>query len=246
MKNYGAFNLRHLAKGIKYINNLKPEELGITANQVKVLKSWLKVTGLSDGKKLTSLGSIIKKYDRFLEEDITMQVLHYKILTADKDSIWQFIFKLDDFDKQYIMKELSDQYDFKTDLIIADLNTLLNMYIPKIAEKENLNKAILPLIRKQGGFYCKREYKPNIWVVLAIIVNNLPELTLDKQILKLDFKTTYANFKNIFGLEYRTLEDILHKLQEMGVIKHTEPGIEILCNYTFTECIEKAYQELEV
>lgn len=246
MKNYGAFNLRHLAKGLKYINNLKPEELGITANQVKVLKSWLKVTGLSDGKKLTSLGSIIKKYDRFLEEDITMQVLHYKILTAYKDSIWQFIFKLDDFDKQYIMKELSDQYDFKTDLIIADLNTLLNMYIPKIAEKENLNKAILPLIRKQGGFYYKREYKPNIWVALAIIVNNLPELTLDKQILKLDFKTTYANFKNIFGLEYRTLEDILHKLQEMGVIKHTEFGIEILCNYTFMECIEKAYQELEV
>ena len=109
-----------------------------------------------------------------------------------------------------------------------------------------INKGLLPLIRKQGGFYCKREYKPNIWVALAIIVNNLPELTLDKQILKLDFKTTYANFKNIFGLEYRTLEDILHKLQEMGVIKHTEFGIEILCNYTFMECIKKAYQELEV
>lgn len=246
MSNYGAFNLRHLAKGLKYINNLKLEELGITANQVKVLKSWLKITGLSNGKKLTSLGNIIKKHDRFLEEDITMQVLHYKILTADKDSIWQFIFKLDDFDKQYVMKELSVKYEFKSDLIVADLNILLNMYIPKIAEKESMNRALLPLIRKQGDFYCKREYKPNIWVALAIIIDNLPEPTLDNNASWLEFNTIYSTFKNVFGLEYRTVEDILYKLQNMGFVKIRKSHIEISCNYTFLDCIEKAYKELEV
>ena len=229
MKNYGAFNLRHLAKGLKY-NNLKPEELGITANQVKVLKSWLKLTGLSNGKKLTPLGSLIKAHDRFLEENITMEVMHYKILTYDQDSIWRLVFSLSDFDKQYILKELSGLYEFKSDLIVADLNVLLNMYIRKIAEKESMNRALLPLIRKQGSFYCKREYKPNIWVALAIIIDNLPEPTL----------------KNVFGLEYRIVEDILYKLQNMGFVKIRKSHIEISCNYTFLDCIEKAYKELEV
>ena len=102
MKNYGAFNLRHLAKGLKYINNLKPEELGITANQVKILKSWLKIAGLSNGKKLTPIGNTVFKHDRFLEEDITMQVIHYKIITYDQDSIWNFVFKEDYFDNSIL------------------------------------------------------------------------------------------------------------------------------------------------
>lgn len=60
---YGSFNLRHLAKGLKY-EVITPEDLGITANQVKVLKSWLKTTGLKDGKKLTPLRfiKIVKLY----------------------------------------------------------------------------------------------------------------------------------------------------------------------------------------
>lgn len=245
MKNYGAFNLRHLTKGLKY-NNLKPEELGITVNQVKVLKSWLKLTGLSNGKKLTPLGSLIKAHDRFLEENITMEVMHYKILTYDQDSIWRLVFSLSDFDKQYILKELSGLYEFKSDLIVADLNVLLNMYIPKIAEKESMNRALLPLIRKQGDFYCKREYKPNIWVALAIIIDNLPEPTLDNNASWLEFNTIYSTFKNVFGLEYRTVEDILYKLQNMGFVKIRKSHIEISCNYTFLNCIEKAYKELEV
>lgn len=245
MKNYGAFNLRHLAKCLKY-NNLKPEELGITANQVKVLKSWLKLTGLSNGKKLTHLGGLIKAYDRFLEENITMEVMHYKILTYDQDSILRLVFSLSDFDKQYILKELSGLYEFKSDLIVADLNVLLNMYIPKIAEKESMNRALLPLIRKQGDFYCKREYKPNIWVALAIIIDNLPEPTLDNNASWLEFNTIYSTFKNVFGLEYRTVEDILYKLQNMGFVKIRKSHIEISCNYTFLDCIEKAYKELEV
>lgn len=245
MKNYGAFNLRHLAKGLKY-NNLKPEELGITVNQVKVLKSWLKLTGLSNGKKLTPLGSLIKAHDRFLEENITMEVMHYKILTYDQDSIWRLVFSLSNFYKQYILKELSGVYEFKSDLIVADLNVLLNMYIPKIAEKESMNRALLPLIRKQGDFYCKREYKPNIWVALAIIIDNLPEPTLDNNASWLEFNTIYSTFKNVFGLEYRTVEDILYKLQNMGFVKIRKSHIEISCNYTFLDCIEKAYKELEV
>lgn len=246
MKNYGAFNLRHLAKGLKYINNLKPEELGITANQVKILKSWLKIAGLSDGKKLTPIGNTIFKHDRFLEEDITMQVIHYKIITYDQDSIWNFVFKEDCFDKQYIIKNLSNLYEFKSDLIVADLNILLNMYIPKEVEAENGNKAILPLIKKYGGLYCKKEYKPNIWVALAILVDNLPELTLEDTSSWLEFNIIYSKLKCIFGIDYRTLEDILHKLRTMELIKPTKFGIDITCNYTFLECIEKGYKELEI
>lgn len=245
MKKYGAFNIRHLAKGIKHIKELTPDNLGITSNQIKVLKSWLKVAGLSDGKRLTPLGGLIKAHDRFLEENITMEVMHYKILTYDQDSIWQLVFSLSDFDKQYILKELSGLYEFRTDEIVADLNILLNMYMPKVVEKENPNHALLPLISKLGDLYYKKEYKPNVWVALAIIVDGLPELTLDKQTAKLDFKTIYASFKNVFNLEYRSVEDILHKLQDMDLIKTSEFGIEVTCNYTFLECIEKAYQELE-
>ncbi|WP_295282133.1 DUF4007 family protein [Veillonella sp.] len=247
MKNYGAFNLRHLAKGIKCINNLKPEELGITANQIKILKGWLKITGLSNGKKLTPLGILIKRYDRFLEEDITMQILHYNILTNDENSIWRCAFNVDEFNREYLISKLATNYDFKTDEIVADLNVLLNMYIPKMLEKENPNKLLLPLIKKYGDLYYKKEYKPNEWVALAIMIDNLPEINLENNAPCLSIssvKTEDIQFRNVFGLGDRKLEDILYKLQDMKLIKINKYNIEILSEYTFLDCIEKAYKEL--
>ena len=243
MKNYGAFNLRHLAKGLKY-NNLKPEELGITANQVKVLKSWLKTTGLKDGKKLTPLGNLIKQHDKFIEEEVTMQILHYQIY-KNSEAVFKYVFYNSEFNKDVLIKDLADVYDFKTNLIVADFNTLLNMYMPKELEKENPMPMLLPLIKRQGDLYYKKEYKPNIWIVLAIFIDNLPEPTLENNISALDLKEAYIQLKNIFGLEFRTMEDILYKLTSMHQIQIKNNCIEILTDNTFFDCIEKVYEEME-
>lgn len=243
--NYGAFNLRHLSKGLKYMSNITPDNLGITTNQVKVLKNWLKLTGLSNGKELSALGNIIKKHDRFLEDEITMQILHYQIYKNDDTCIWKYVFKDNDFSKEVLIKDLAAKYDFKTDLIVADLNTLLNMYMPRIAEKENSNKAILPLIRKQGNLYYRKEYKPNIWIILAIIIDNLPEPTLENSASRLDLKDIYFKLRNLFNLEYKTMEDILYRLQYFSQIKLKERDIEVLTDYTFLNCIEEAYVRSE-
>lgn len=144
-----------------------------------------------------------------------------------------------------MIKDLADVYDFKTNLIVADFNTLLNMYMPKELEKENPMPMLLPLIKRQGDLYYKKEYKPNIWIVLAIFIDNLPEPTLENNISTLDLKEAYIQLKNIFGLEFRTMEDILYKLTSMHQIQIKNNCIKILIDDTFLDCIEKVYEEME-
>ena len=115
-----------LSKGMKYIEKtqgkvfINKEEnpmdvLGIGSNMVKSLRYWLQAVGLTEekvkqGQFFTSLGNLVFKNDRYLEEIGTLQLLHYK-LASNKDlaTSWYFFFN------NFSIQEFS-QEDFITDL----------------------------------------------------------------------------------------------------------------------------------
>jgi len=93
------------------------EQLGIGSNMVKALRYWLVATKLTfettGGKKeqqLTPVGIAIYKYDRYLEEEFTLWLIHYQ-LAGNKEMatawFWFFnVFKQKEFDEDLFINEL--------------------------------------------------------------------------------------------------------------------------------------------
>ena len=93
------------------------EQLGIGSNMVKALRYWLVATNLTEettgGNKeqhLTPVGSAIYNYDKYLEEEFALWIIHYQ-LAANKEMAtawyWFFnVFKHKEFDEDLFINEL--------------------------------------------------------------------------------------------------------------------------------------------
>src|SRR5438105_15368193 len=65
-----------------------PERLGIGQNMVKALRFWMQATGLTEEQledrqrtqHLTIFGSRVWDYDRYLEDDATLWLMHYHLV----------------------------------------------------------------------------------------------------------------------------------------------------------------------
>lgn len=78
-----------------------PERLGIGQNMVRSLRFWMQATGLSEEKlenrqrvqRLTPLGELIWTYDRYLEDNATLWLLHYQLACSqDHATTWYWFF----------------------------------------------------------------------------------------------------------------------------------------------------------
>ena len=104
--------------------------LGIGANMVKSLRYWLQAVGISyeinTGKKvqnLTDFGKIISENDLYLEEEGTLWLLHYK-LVSNKNfaTTWYYFFNefsLNEFTKEELENSLK-LYGIKNEIEISD------------------------------------------------------------------------------------------------------------------------------
>lgn len=114
-----------LTKGIKavvanediFMRKDAMELLGIGSNMVKALRYWMQATKLTEenptGKKyqkLTSFGGVISEYDRYLEEEITLWLIHYHLATnKDLATTWYWFFNIfthKEFDEDIFLTEL--------------------------------------------------------------------------------------------------------------------------------------------
>ena len=91
LKGHEKFHLREgwIAKGL-YGVSANPrvfsgsdgtDQLGVGTNMVKSIKYWMLAMGLikegqKNGAELTDLGKMILKYDPFLEDDLSLWLLH--------------------------------------------------------------------------------------------------------------------------------------------------------------------------
>lgn len=251
-----------LSKGMKYVNQTDGEVfmdkeknpmdmLGIGSNMVKSLRYWLLATGLttepSSGKRLqsfTDLGELIYENDRYLEENGTLQLLHYK-LASNKDmaTSWYFFFNefnlfeftQDDFItgiKTFI--KLNSEEDGKlsgTDRTLSDdFSCIINTYylresVLKDANPENniscpfVELGLVKLLDAKKGIYKKSIPQVsgfNPYVVLAVISDNAKGR---KEIKLNELLHGTNNIGKIFNLDTISMIELLRNAEKVGELK---------------------------
>ncbi len=83
-----------------FLDDDAPERLGIGQNMVRSLRFWMQATGLAEEKlerqrvqRLTPFGEQIWKYDRYLENDATLWLLHYHLVSNEAQATtWYWFF----------------------------------------------------------------------------------------------------------------------------------------------------------
>jgi len=138
LKGHRSFYLRDgwINKGLMNVSAFHSEypvdELGVGDAMVYAIRYYLETMELIDSVKVSNkknyfltekFGEIINKYDRYLEDDFTIWLLHYKFVkNIEEATSFNIFFNLFDYE-EFTKNELND-------------------YIYNIIEKQNLGKAI--------------------------------------------------------------------------------------------------------
>ncbi|GHO75236.1 hypothetical protein KSD_30070 [Ktedonobacter sp. SOSP1-85] len=125
------------------------ERLGIGQNMVKSLRFWMQATGLAEEKSeerqrvqhLTPLGQLIWTYDRYLEDNATLWLLHYHLACSrDHATTWYWFFNhfapsfFDDGNcleslNNWVINNYADQ-EVAIGSLKRDIDCLLQTYLP--------------------------------------------------------------------------------------------------------------------
>jgi len=147
------------------------DEFGIGTNMVRSLRYWLRVTGLTreenDGnyriQVKTDFGKLIMVHDRYMEEEGTLWLIHYKLASnQDMATAWYWFFNefnLSEFSKEDFVKDLDGYIRFNQEegdgialsSLEDDFTCILNTYIPrnkmhpeKVSPENNIDCAAKP------------------------------------------------------------------------------------------------------
>jgi hypothetical protein len=212
-------------------------ELGVGRNMVNSIRFWLKAFNIIDDKteEITEIANFIfgnnQGKDKYIEDETTLWLLHYLLITNDYSSIYSIIFNdfrkvKPEFDKSNFssyMKGLGIEINKNT--LEKDFSVFSRMYFSKKSEndkdKEDSFSGILSdldlvhEIKKVGGskYFIKNTKQQNIpeELILFIILEN------DKYGKSISFKNLYSDFDsvgNIFAFSKDNLEDKLIKIAE--------------------------------
>lgn len=122
-----------------------PEKLGIGHNMVRALRFWMQATGLAEvkqrGNSLTEFGEQIWQYDRYLEDDQTLWLLHYHLACSDTHATtWYWFFNHyvpSTFDEQRCLEALRywvigkyPEQEIASGSLKRDVDCLLQTYLP--------------------------------------------------------------------------------------------------------------------
>jgi len=84
-----------------FLDSDAPENLGIGQNMVRSLRFWMQATGLAEElledrqrtQRLTSFGHLVWDYDRYLEDDATLWLIHYHLVCSEAHATaWYWFF----------------------------------------------------------------------------------------------------------------------------------------------------------
>ena len=246
LKGHEKFHLREgwIAKGL-YGVSANPrvfsgsdgtDQLGVGTNMVKSIKYWMLAMGLikegqKNGAELTDLGKMILKYDPFLEDDLSLWLLHSYIAKNNfRSTVWYLFFnkcQAEEFTKEelytVLRKELisyAETDSFPESSLKDDIDVLLNMYSKdtKNADPEDKNKcplASLKLIKKEGDVYYRQQ--PDMRHFRdEIILYELGNIFEEESSIGIDYVAELA--ANIYHLSRVAINTILDRLDNVGYI----------------------------
>lgn len=246
LKGHEKFHLREgwIAKGL-YGVSANPrvfsgsdgtDQLGVGTNMVKSIKYWMLAMGLikegqKNGAELTDLGKMILKYDPFLEDDLSLWLLHSYIAKNNfRSTVWYLFFnkcQAEEFTKEelytVLRKELisyAETDSFPESSLKDDIDVLLNMYSKdtKNDDPEDKNKcplASLKLIKKEGNVYYRQQ--PDMRHFRdEIILYELGNIFEEESSIGIDYVAELA--ANIYHLSRVAINTILDRLDNAGYI----------------------------
>ncbi len=281
-----TFSIRKgwIHKGVKNIlvyprlftdKNINPcDILGIGTNMVKSLRYWMTAVGImeevSEGnqkvQKLTRLGEIIDEYDKYYEEDGTNWLLHYMLAKNEELATawyWFFnIFKINSFDKQLFVRELSEflhteyDYDGSEKMLGDEFDCIIKTYCSKGKDvsPEDINECPLTdlhLIEVSDN----KDYKKHTpdrdaihpLIILAVI-SEQAYISKKKEVLITDLLNKECNVGRIFNLDRATCFYYLEKLQKGGYLEIVRTAgldvIQLKQQYDFYDIIVSYYKAI--
>lgn len=218
--------------------------LGVGNNMVKSLRYWLKAMQLTKesskyGAELTELGELVLKYDRYLEDEFTLWLLHINLVrNKEVATTWNVFFNrcdILDLNRKEVVETLKNEIEreyigikYAESAIKDDVDVLLNMY-SKIKEhdydpEDNKTSPLsdLKLIRSDKGRYSKSQpdiKKINSLIILYIILllkNNEETLSLDNILNGTEYS---IGISALFNLNKNLVNAYLDKLENLQYIK---------------------------
>lgn len=252
--------------------------LGIGANMVKALRYWLQAVGLTSepvsGRRiqaLTDFGQCVYAHDRYIEELGTLYLLQYQLAKQKEEATaWYFffnIFNMSEFTKEEFVQEMQNYIlmsDEDGSVALRSLNDdfacIINTYLPryktssdKISPENNIDcpfgeLGIVDIANKKRKTFKKsipaaKTFNP--WVVLSVIedqADGREEIGLNELL------TSPCNIGKIFNLDAITMLDILHDIENIGMLKIIRTaGLDVIHlskRMTFIECVDHYYESI--
>lgn len=253
--------------------------LGIGSNMVKALRYWLQAVELTSepnkGRRkqtLTKLGEQIYQKDRYIEELGTLYLLQYKLAKQKEEATaWYFFFNefsMSEFTREEFVQALQNYIlmaDDGSSVAIRSLNDdfacIINTYLPryksnpgKVSPENNIDCPFGELGLIDISNRKQKTYKKSIpavsslnpWVVLAVIVDQAE----DRDEIGLnELLTKPCNIGKVFNLDAITMLDVLHEIENLGLIKIIRTaGLDVIhlnIQLTFEDCVKKYYETID-
>ena len=279
-----------LSKGMKYVRqtegnvfidkeNNPMDTLGIGSNMVKSLRYWLMAVGLTEEKpsgkrtqSFTPLGNLVYENDRYLEEEGTLQLLHYRLSSNEENATsWYYFFNefnLYEFTQEDFITSIQNYIQMKTKegekpsgtarTLGDDFSCIINTYFSKKTEKispeNNIScpfseLGLLTLLESKKGLYKKsipQGQSFNPYVILAIIADRAAGIS---EIKLNDLLTEEKNIGRTFNLDTITMLELLRSAEKTGELKIIRTaGLDVIHltnpKKTFLDHAEKFYQSI--
>ena len=252
--------------------------LGIGSNMVKALRYWLQAVGLTceqnKGKrvqKLTPFGREVFNNDKFIEELGTLYLLQYQLAKQDEEATaWYYFFNefsMPEFTREEFVQRLQNYILISgnaSTVAIRSLNDdfacIINTYLPryksnpgKVSPENNIDcpfgeLGLVDIANKKKKTYKKtipaaKSFNP--WVVYAVIMDQADgrvEIGLNELLSK------PKNIGKVFNLDAITMLDILHEVENAGLIKIIRTaGLDVIHlnkQMSFDQCVRKYYDTI--
>lgn len=221
---------------------------------------------------LTPLGESVFAHDRYIEEFGTLYLLQYKLASNASDATaWYYFFNefnLSEFSRDDFVEQIQKYIKMSGNgesvaprSLNDDFACIVNTYLPryklsnqKISPENNIDcpfgeLGLVDVLNKN-----KKTYKKSIpgassihpLVALAVIVDQAGER---KELSLNELLTAPNNIGRVFNLDSITMLDILYGIEHQGLIKINRTAgldvVNILCEYSFQDCVDRYYDTID-
>jgi len=134
-----------ISNGIDFSASDAVAKLGVGKNMVSSIRYWVKAFGLSSSDTITAFGCTIfddyQGYDPYVEDDGTLWLLHYKLVTAGIASIYSLTFldfqrEKKEFDREQLLSFIHRKCNvpeqrnvYNENTVPKDISVFLHNYV---------------------------------------------------------------------------------------------------------------------